>query len=120
MEPAAYTTFQLDTMALYQPIGDSFTIAKFAYDLYSKGFVVARHAPEDFRVLLKDMDAIKNVLGHIQSQLSDGEEFDERTKETLRLCYHSLQSFKPLLNRYEKLGMPSLTTQLFSYLLMYN
>ena len=96
-------------MSAFQPVGDSFAIAKFAYDLYSKGFVVARHAPEEFRVLLKEIDAIKNLLGHIQSQLKDGEEFDERTKKSLELCYLDLQRFKPLLNRYEKLGIPSIT-----------
>ena len=89
----------------FQPVGDSVTIARLAYDLYSKGFLVARHAPEDFRVLLKELKIIKNLLGLVQAKLRNNDDlFDNYAGEVLQHCREALLEFKPLVIKYEMLA----------------
>lgn len=87
-------------------VGDALQITRFAWDLYNKGFIVARDAPEDFRGLLEQLLLLKDVLWIVQSKVDkDREVYGDHTRRILEGCFVSLSKFQVLIAKYEKLGM---------------
>ena len=101
----------------FSPIGDTVAVTKLAYELYNKGVVVAQSAPEEYRSLIQEVKALKNILGRIRARVIDNPEYyDEDLKNTFRLCSDALLEFKPLVIKYEKLGDHDVSKLLHSFL----
>ena len=90
----------------YSPIGDTVALTKLAYTLYSRVFVVARDAPEQFEDLLQDLDAYKSVLYRIRSQTDDARDpsYGVAVQDPLRRCFQTLYGLRDLTIKYENLG----------------
>lgn len=85
-------------------VGDAVTIVRLAYDLYEKG-QEAYDAPASFRELLEDLRIIKEILWGIQARLRrDQSTEDELTARVLQRCNNALLSFKPIVQKYRRLG----------------
>lgn len=76
-----------------------------AYEIYDKGFKVAKAAPESFRDLLRELLMVKCILYRVdQNYAGLGRQYDEGAVAALQGCRKALISFQPLLLKYEKLG----------------
>lgn len=89
----------------FSPISDTLTLTKLAFDLYEKGYVVARDAPKQFRELLDDLFLLKDVLWHIQEYvIQDNAHCENPVEKILKRFSHTLNGFGDLVSKYEKLG----------------
>lgn len=87
------------------PVGDTLALTRLIWDLYSKGYAVARDAPKEFQDLLEDLRLLRLVLWFIRDQVtSDERSCSEATHQTLRRCFDVLSDFQALVAKYEKLG----------------
>lgn len=97
----------------YSPAGDTIAITRLAWDLYSRGYAVARDAPEEFKSLLADLRLLKLVLWYIRDKVTrGGKSCSDSTLATLRDCFRTLNDFEVVVGKYEKLGKleaPSVT-----------
>ena len=92
-------------MATNLYVGDAISLVKLAYDLYENGYLVARHAPDEFRDLLEDLDLLKEILWGIQARFQrDGSRQDHLTERLLSRCRQALVDFEPFLQKYQNLG----------------
>ena len=85
------------------PIADFLTIAKVAWDLYTKGYAVARSAPKEFRQLLKELDSFRRILYYFGEATKD-RELDETLLSCLDNCAEALEDFESLVEKFERLG----------------
>lgn len=90
------------------PISDTLALTKLAFDLYEKGYVVARDAPKQFCELLEDLSLLKEVLWHIRNYINQenaprGKAVDAVLSHLKRFS-HILNGFGDLVSKYEKLG----------------
>ena len=78
-------------------VGDAIVLVKLAYTLYEDGFLVARHAPDEFRELLEELRLIKKILFGIQARFRrDGSSEDRLTEQVLDKCHAALHAFEPM------------------------
>jgi hypothetical protein len=78
-------------------VGDAVVLVKLAYGLYENGYLVARHAPDEFRELLEELRLIKKILFGIQARFRrDGSSDDQLTEQVLDKCHAALHGFEPL------------------------
>ena len=85
-------------------MGEAITLVRLAFELYEKGRE-ARGAPDSFRELLEELKIIKGILWGIQARLRrDENKKDDLTAQVLQRCKAALLSFKPLVQKYRKLG----------------
>lgn len=85
------------------PIADFLTIAKVAWDLYTKGYAVARAAPKEFRQLLRELDSFRRILYYFGEATKD-RELDETLLSCLENCAEALEDFESLVEKFERLG----------------
>ena len=90
----------------YSPVGDTIALTKLAFTLYSRVFVVARDAPEQFEALLQDLDVHKSVLYLVKSQIHRATDpsYAETVHNILGRCSHTLLGLQDLTTKYENLG----------------
>ena len=78
-------------------VGDAVVLVKLAYSLYENGYLVARHAPDEFRELLEELRLIKKILFGIQARFRrDGSSEDRLTEQVLDRCHIALHAFQPM------------------------
>ena len=87
-------------------IGDLVAVTKLAYDVYSKGFLVARGAPDQFRELVRELAVYKEALYRVQSQTENGSRltYDDPVRALIKRCLQTLSDFGDFVGRYEQLG----------------
>ncbi|KAL8968963.1 MAG: hypothetical protein Q9197_004590 [Variospora fuerteventurae] len=87
-------------------IGDILQLTRLAADLYNKGWVVARDAPQEFRDLVHDLLLLKEVLFilHRKIQLNP-DLYGDPTKRVLQCCFYALFDFSNLVAKYERLAL---------------
>ena len=89
----------------FSPIGDTLALTRLAWDLYSRGYAVARDASKEFKLLLADFRLLKLVLWYIRDKVTrDGKSCSHSTLETLHGCFRTLYEFEALVAKFEKLG----------------
>lgn len=90
----------------YSPIGDTIAVTKLAYSIYSRVYVVARDAPEQFGELSRDLQTIKSVLYQIYDQANHdhGFSYGMSVRDVLCRCFDTLRGLGHLTAKYEKLG----------------
>lgn len=89
----------------FSPIGDTLALTRLAWDLYSRGYAVARDASKEFNSLLADLRLLKLVLWYIRDKVTrGGKSCSESTLETLHDCFRTLYDFEALVAKFEKLG----------------
>lgn len=100
----------------FSPIGDTLAITRLAWDLYSRGYAVARDASAEFKSLLADLRLLKLVLWYIRDKVTrGGKSCSDSTLATLHDCFRTLNDFEALVGKFEKLGKleaPSVTMAL--------
>ena len=90
-------------MSVYQPVGDTVALTVLAYQLYKKGYSVAKHAPDEFRALLEELDVFKRTVWQVQRSLKNSNE--SLGEDIITICTNVLvKDFQPLVLKYEKLG----------------
>ena len=87
-------------------IGDVLQLSRLAATLYTKGWVVAREAPQDFRDLVHELSLLKDVLFIVHRKVirDDNGLYSDVTKRVLQQCFGALSDFSVLVAKYEKLG----------------
>ncbi|KAL8787199.1 MAG: hypothetical protein Q9195_007890 [Heterodermia aff. obscurata] len=87
-------------------IGDLVAVTKLAYDVYSKGFLVARGAPDQFRELVRELSVFKDALYQIRSQTENFGElnYDDPLRSLIKGCLQILSDFGDFVGKYEQLG----------------
>ena len=89
-------------------IGDILQLSRLAATLYSKGWLVARDAPQDFRDLVQELLLLKDILFIVHRKVTrdddDGGLYSHVTKRVLQQCFGALSDFSILVAKYEKLG----------------
>lgn len=90
-------------MSAFQPVGDTVALTLLAYQLYRKGYQVAKSAPDEFRALLGELNVFKQTVWQVQKATKDsGETLGE---DIIAICTNVLVlDFQPLVLKYEKLG----------------
>ena len=53
-------------MSAFQPVGDTVALTLLAYQLYRKGYQVAKSAPDEFRALLGELNVFKQTVWQVQ------------------------------------------------------
>ena len=87
------------------PIGDSLALATLAFNLYSKGYLVVRDAPAEFRLLVGRLQVFRRMILHVNHKVDqDGRSMSECTHAVLEMCSRTLYDFETLLAKYERLG----------------
>ncbi|KAL8847656.1 MAG: hypothetical protein Q9221_007298 [Calogaya cf. arnoldii] len=88
-------------------IGDILQLSRLAADLYTKGWVVAREAPQEFRDLVHELLLLKDVLFIVHRKVSrdDSGLYSDPTKQVLQQCFAALSDFSVLVAKYEKLAL---------------
>lgn len=94
----------------YSPIGDTIAVTNLAYNLYTRVYVVARDAPEQFGELARDLQIFKNVLYQVREQVGRDTDSTYSTivQKVLRRCSDTLRGLRDLTVKYEKLGIKML------------
>lgn len=92
-----------------QPIGDTIALVTLAWNIYFKGYAVARDAPQEFQELLDDLLQVKRILWHIHKKVerdvNSNDEFSRKIlPPLLRRCFLTLYKIEALVAKYEKLG----------------
>ena len=87
-------------------IGDVVVVTKLAYDVYSKGFLVARGAPEQFREVVQELSVFKDALYQIRRQTENGSDltYDDPVRSLIKRCLQTLSDFGDFIRKYEQLG----------------
>ncbi|KAL8988418.1 MAG: hypothetical protein Q9177_002508 [Variospora cf. flavescens] len=86
-------------------IGDILQLTRLAADLYNKGWVVARDAPQEFRDLVHDLLLLKEVLFILHRKIKlNPDLYGDPTKRVLQSCFYALFDFSNLVAKYERLG----------------
>ncbi|KAL8659407.1 MAG: hypothetical protein Q9226_000434 [Calogaya cf. arnoldii] len=88
-------------------IGDILQLSRLAADLYTKAWVVAREAPQEFRDLVHELLLLKDVLFIVHRKVSrdDNGLYSDPTKRVLQQCFAALNDFSVLVAKYEKLAL---------------
>ncbi|KAL8934869.1 MAG: hypothetical protein Q9216_005691 [Gyalolechia sp. 2 TL-2023] len=87
-------------------VGDILQLSRLAADLYTKGWAVARDAPQDFRDLVHELLLLKDILFLLHKKVSrDPESYGDPTKRVLQYCIDALSEFSTLVGKYEKLAL---------------
>lgn len=90
---------------MFLSVGDILQLSRLAADLYTKGWAVARDAPQDFRDLVHELLLLKDILFVIHSKVSrDPDSYGDPTRRVLQYCFDALSDFSSLVAKYEKLG----------------
>ncbi|KAL8699392.1 MAG: hypothetical protein Q9224_001432 [Gallowayella concinna] len=86
-------------------IGDILQLSRLAADLYTKGWVVARQAPQEFCDLVQELLLLKEILFTIHRKVTrDSGLYGDATGRVLQRCFDTLSDFSVLVAKYEKLG----------------
>ncbi|KAL8948378.1 MAG: hypothetical protein Q9222_005434 [Ikaeria aurantiellina] len=89
---------------MFLSVGDILQLSKFAADLYTKGWVVARDAPQEFRDLVHELLLLKDILFIVHRKvIREADSYGEPTKRVLHRCLQTLSEFSELVAKYEKL-----------------
>lgn len=102
---------------MFLSIGDILQLSRLAADLYTKGWVVAREAPQEFRDLVHELLLLKDVLFIVHRKITRDDDglYGDPTKRVLQQCFGALSDFSVLVAKYEKLGeLPSVWKKSFS------
>ncbi|KAL8815669.1 MAG: hypothetical protein Q9223_005217 [Gallowayella weberi] len=91
---------------MFLSVGDILQLSRLAAELYKKGWVVARQAPQEFRDLVHDLLLLKDILFIIHRKVT-GESilYGDPTEKVLRRCCDTLEEFSGLVAKYEKLAL---------------
>lgn len=90
---------------MFLSVGDILQLSRFAADLYTKGWAVARDAPQDFRDLVHELLLLKDILFVVHKRISrDPDSYGDPTRRVLRYCFDALSEFSSLVGKYEELG----------------
>ncbi|KAL8830148.1 MAG: hypothetical protein Q9170_005869 [Blastenia crenularia] len=91
---------------MFLSVGDILQLSRLAADLYTKGWVVARGAPQDFRDLVHELLLLKDILYVVHKKVTrDSDLYGEPTKRVLQHCFDALSEFSSLVGKYEKLAL---------------
>lgn len=90
----------------YSIVGDTMALTKLAYSVYSKVYLVARDAPEQFAELSRDLQIFKSILYQVHDQVNRDTDSIHGTniQDVLRRCFDTLRGLRDLTVKYEKLG----------------
>ncbi len=90
----------------FSPIGDTVALVHLAHSLYSRVFVVARDAPEQFEELSHELHTIKTVLYQLGRDVVGGWDstYNALIREIVVDCYGTLRGLGDLIAKYENLG----------------
>ncbi|KAL9039237.1 MAG: hypothetical protein Q9180_002650 [Flavoplaca navasiana] len=94
-------------------IGDILQLSRLAATLYTKGWLVARDAPQDFRDLVQELLLLKDVLFIVHRKVTrevtrdddDDGLYSHVTNRVLQQCSGALLDFSVLVAKYEKLAL---------------
>lgn len=91
---------------MFLSVGDILQLTRLAADLYTKGWVVARGAPQEFRDLVHELFLLKDVLFIVHRKVTRDDDglYGDPTKRVLEQCFGALSDFNILVAKYEKLG----------------
>lgn len=90
---------------MFLSIGDILQLSRLAADLYTKGWAVARDAPQDFRDLVHDLLLLKDILFIVHRKVTRNSDlYGDPTKRVLQRCFGALSEFSTLVAKYEQLG----------------
>ncbi|KAL8935897.1 MAG: hypothetical protein Q9211_004456 [Gyalolechia sp. 1 TL-2023] len=90
---------------MFLSVGDILQLSRLAADLYTKGWAVARDAPQDFRDLVHELLLLKDILFVVHKKVSrDPDSYGDPTGRVLQYCFDALSEFSNLVGKYEKLG----------------
>ncbi|KAL8712594.1 MAG: hypothetical protein Q9220_003125 [cf. Caloplaca sp. 1 TL-2023] len=91
---------------MFLSVGDVLQLSKLAADLYTKGWVVARDAPQEFRDLVHELSLLKDILFIVHRKVNrEADSYGEPTKRVLQRCLQTLSEFSELVAKYEKLAL---------------
>ncbi|KAL8804222.1 MAG: hypothetical protein Q9182_002676 [Xanthomendoza sp. 2 TL-2023] len=91
---------------MFLSIGDILQLSRLAADLYKKGWVVARQAPQEFRDLVHELLLLKDILFIVHRKVNrESSLYGDPTKEVVRRCFDTLSEFSVLVAKYEKLAL---------------
>ncbi|KAL8997793.1 MAG: hypothetical protein Q9169_003042 [Polycauliona sp. 2 TL-2023] len=88
-------------------VGDILQLTRLAADLYTKGWVVARDAPQEFRDLIHELLLLKDVLFIVHRKIArdDDSLYGDPAKRVLQQCFGALSDFSVLVAKYEQLAL---------------
>lgn len=90
---------------MFLSVGDILQLSRLAADLYTKGWLVARDAPQEFRDLVHELLLLKDVLFVVHRKIAlDSDLYGDPTRRVLQRCFDTLSEFSSLVQKYEKLG----------------
>lgn len=91
---------------MFLSVGDILQLSRLAADLYTKGWAVARDAPQDFRDLVHELLLLKDILFIVHRKISrDPDSYSDPTRNVLQYCFNALSEFSSLVGKYEKLAL---------------
>ncbi|KAL8770027.1 MAG: hypothetical protein Q9194_005272 [Teloschistes cf. exilis] len=91
---------------MFLSVGDILQLSRLAADLYTKGWLVARDAPQEFRDLVHELLLLKDVLFVVHRKIDrDADLYGDPTKRVLQRCFDTLSEFSTLVQKYEKLAL---------------
>ncbi|KAL8736061.1 MAG: hypothetical protein Q9181_002593 [Wetmoreana brouardii] len=91
---------------MFLSVGDILQLSRLAAELYTKGWVVAREAPQELRDLVHELLLLKDILFVIHKKVtSDPELYGDPTRRVLQRCFATLSDFWNLVQKYEKLAL---------------
>lgn len=90
----------------YSPVGDTIAVTKLAYSVYSKVYIVARDAPEQFGELSRDLQTLKSILFRVRDLVNRDADssYGTEIQNVLRRCFDTLRGLRDLMAKYERLG----------------
>ncbi|KAL8982585.1 MAG: hypothetical protein Q9205_002954, partial [Flavoplaca limonia] len=89
-------------------IGDILQLSRLAATLYTKGWLVARDAPQDFRDLIQELLLLKDILFIVHRKVTRDDDdglYSHVTNRVLQQCSGALLDFSVLVAKYEKLAL---------------
>ncbi|KAL8674467.1 MAG: hypothetical protein Q9168_001132 [Polycauliona sp. 1 TL-2023] len=92
---------------MFLSVGDILQLTRLAADLYTKGWVVARDAPQEFRDLVHELLLLKDILFTVHRKVTRDEDglYGDPTKRVLQQCFGALKEFSVLVAKYEQLAL---------------
>ncbi|KAI4245369.1 MAG: hypothetical protein LQ352_006574 [Teloschistes flavicans] len=91
---------------MFLSVGDILQLSRLAADLYTKGWLVARDAPQEFRDLVHELLLLKDVLFVVHRKIAlDSDLYGDPTRRVLQRCFDTLSEFSSLVQKYEKLAV---------------
>ncbi|KAL8859566.1 MAG: hypothetical protein Q9178_003965 [Gyalolechia marmorata] len=82
---------------MFLSIGDVLQLSRLAADLYTKGWVVARDAPQEFRDLVHELCLLKEVLFVVHRKVTPDDVYSDCTRRVLQQCFSALSDFSILV-----------------------